>query len=799
MPTFLRRTLCFALLGMALNAPQPALAATVVSEGQDFATDVLGAPWDMSNQEDVFPLLWAHNLSSANVAGGIMTAQAINSDPHFWLHFPQIASSILPINSQQKLIDANKYNRLSVYMWLPDSIVPGANTGRVVWHHGGDTGAQFDAAYSESTLFPVYPGWHLYTFDLSKLQTTKGIAWSGTMQGLRIDPCLNCVISFKIDWARLWNGNDTQAQVPTLASGKTRLLVDSDTSTDNGSLGVYPANSQGQVLLGGLPPGRYYTAALSDEDYALAERGDAWDMNSTSDFVWTLTSGFRNPSVANKTFTGTTNGADPYVLLDIPADHPIDASKYKYLTLEMTLDRLPTLESGLLLWWGTEPVAVKDRTDFIPVQGGKNTYTIDLSRYPSWNGNIKALRLDPLNGPNANSGVGVTLHSIRLTKTQGGSESVQFAADPLVINGKPRASIVAPTYDTGEDYATSELGKPWVMDSGDVLKPELSNLSGWEYITSIPDLGLSGKFFHGASLPAAPGATEGDPQAFLAFQQNAKPIQADNYRLFGFSIYVPFNSLDLNELTTGAMMRVVWKENDTDAGLQSDDIVLMPGYNTYWLDMKAIRYQPETTRSWGGQVRYLRIDPLEFPTSRHFYLGPAKLTAYPKARRFLPVIVDLSDPDNDPVTVEVWAGSSKLASASGKRGRTTVLTDVSSLPSGIHTLSLKLSDGINSNTVALPVPFEKLPLTTPPSSYEMAAANRIFNWVEGTLPELAPKGPQSTTTHSCVLPESYVRLYSGTGLCLMVSDGAGFFTLGNVSDYAGPLKDLLDTAAAAGF
>ena len=176
-----------------------------------------------------------------------MTGVARDTDPHFWLLFPQIPSSILPANTRQKTIDASKYTRLAFYMWLPDTVQPGASLGRLVWHHGGDTVAAFDAAYSESPTFAVYPGWRLYQFDLAALTPNKGKTWAGTIHGLRIDPCLGCAVTFKLDWARLSGTQDlTSGALAAPSPDKTRLLVDTDTSTGNGSLGVLAADAAGR-------------------------------------------------------------------------------------------------------------------------------------------------------------------------------------------------------------------------------------------------------------------------------------------------------------------------------------------------------------------------------------------------------------------------------------------------------------------------------------------------------------------------------------------------------------------------
>jgi len=86
-----------------------------------------------------------------------MTGTARDTDPHFWLQFPRIPSAIQSVNLSQTHIDAGTYNKLTFMMWLPESVTPGSRNGRLVWHTGGETVQAFDAAYSESPIFPVYP------------------------------------------------------------------------------------------------------------------------------------------------------------------------------------------------------------------------------------------------------------------------------------------------------------------------------------------------------------------------------------------------------------------------------------------------------------------------------------------------------------------------------------------------------------------------------------------------------------------------------------------------------------------
>lgn len=773
--------------------------AAGIAEGDDYAGVVLGDAWDMSNREDVFPLLWTHNLASASVDNGIMTGAARDGDPHFWLQFPRFPSAILPANSRQVTIDATRYTRLSFLMWLPESVVPGTSSGRLVWHHGGDTSAEFDAAYSVSSLFAIYPGWHFYDFDLSTLGITSGRAWSGSVGGLRIDPCVGCNISFKIDWARLYGTSGSGHYYP-LASGKNALVVDGDTDASNGLLTVLEG-SGGHVSLAALPPGSYRVAAVSNGDYALTQRGDPWDFDTSGDLLWSSTNGFTNAAVASNRFTGTTSGPDPFILLDIPARKPVDAAKYRYLAIDMTLSTVPALEPGLAVFWGAQTATPQYQTSFIPVRAGRQTYSIDLGSYGNWSGSIKALRIDPLNGPNAGSSVAVTIHAVRLTSSAGLNETISYESAPLIVNARPTVRVIAPSYDTGEDYAEAELGTGWTMAGSGVQQPQLGNLSGWEYTTSIPDLGVTGSFFHATSMPAAAGNTEGDPYAFLAYQQNTKPIDGDTYRWLGYDLHVVMDATQQSELTLGAMSRVVWKMGDTDISNNSDDIVLMPGLNTYWLDMKSLRYEPASTRVWSGAITYLRIDPFEFPDSRNFYLGRARLTAMPAGRYVIPVVLDLADADNDTLSVEIRSGQTVLASQSGLApGRVELLASLAELTEGEHSLTAVVSDGTNSIETAFPVPVRKLSFSTSLSNYEQRTLDRVFNWAEAIYsPVLSPAATPSLE-HSCLVPGSYGRSYSGSGFCLFGVDGAVAYTKGDaVIHYAGRLTDLLTAAAAAGF
>lgn len=776
--------------------------AQTVPEGPDHATQILGNAWDMSGQDDVYPLLWTHNLSAATVSAGVMTGTARDSDPHFWLQFPRIPSAIQADNVAQPPIAAATYNRLAFMMWLPDTVVPGSRNGRVVWHTGGSTAQAFDAAYAESPMFPVYPGWHLYHLDLAAQLPTRGSTWTGMIQGLRIDPCLGCQIQFKLDWARLYNDADVAAVAP-LPAGKTRLLAEVlPAGTTEPVYTTLPA-VQGGASVSRLPPAQYRVAPITEGDYALANRGESWSFKTRSDTLWVANSGFTAAQVGTQGLTGVTSGPDPYILLDIPQHAPINASQYKHLTIDLTVNQIPAQESGLLVWWGDQAATVRFPSSFVPLRAGRNTYQIDLSQSANWSGIVRALRIDPLNGPNAGSNVAFTLHSVRLTQTSGFTETVTFNTQPLTVNARPQVDIISPGFGSGDDYALVEQGQSWALKTGQVKQPQFSNLAGWEYITQLSDLSLQGQFFHATSVPAAAGQAEGDPQAFVAFQENTNPIDTQVYRWLGFDLYVPMDPALQSELTRGAVARVAWKANDTDPGLTTDDIVLLPGMQRYWFDMTKVVYEPASTRTWSGLVRYLRIDPFEFPESRHFYLGSVQLRATPAARMVWPVIVKLTDPDGgDRLSVTIKSGITVVATATGlPSGTHQLIANLGALPAGEHYLTVEVSDGHSQIQRTAQVPVVKLAPQASMPAQQIKAADRIFTWAEALLGPALGAGTASGFNHACLqsIPGAYGRSYGATGICLFTMDGLILYTTpASGLVLAGTTVQLLEQAAASG-
>ena len=281
------------------------------------------------------------------------------------------------------------------------------------------------------------------------------------------------------------------------------------------------------------------------------------------------------------------------------------------------------------------------------------------------------------------------------------------------------------------------------------------------------------------------------------------PVDANTYRWFGFDMYVPMDATQQSELTHGAVARLAWKADDTDPGVTTDDIILMPGLQRYWFDMNALVYEPSTPRTWNGWVRYLRVDPFEFPESRSFHMGPVQLRSTPSARYVWPVLLQLQDADGDPLSVRIKSGDTLLGSASSlAAGTHQVVANLAALPPGEHTLTVEVSDGHNTVQRNASIPIIKPSAQSPLPAHQIKAADRIFNWAENLLRSTVGAGSASSSSHACLqaIPGAYGRTYAASGICLFTIDGLILFTIhGAGLSLAGTTSQLLVQAAAAGY
>ena len=374
------------------------LSTTVAGEGNDFSTQVLGMPWDLSADPypDYASVFQNFNRNTFSTANGAWTISQSTSDPNIILLNPSIAQSqkVLKMGDLYQ-IDAAKYRLFSFRMCANGSGFNG-DWANLYWYltQFNETSAP---TIGSGNLFYVFPGCRTYVVDIPNNGTSNGTPWAGQLYGFRVDP-VNFVngVTFTFDWFRLTT-EDLSNVVPISYSGlssssnlyfyantscsttnATLIGIKNNAGTDGtfswGSSVQSDPNARGNgtynaslALLLPLPesmqPGQYTIFALANNTGTPICTGTPLEirkapivsiqkpsMTSGPDYStqvvgnsWdmsdpgdvTYMNDISNPSF-NGLFEGIAGVSDPEFHLNVSA--PIDTSKYHYVTFRMKLD-----------------------------------------------------------------------------------------------------------------------------------------------------------------------------------------------------------------------------------------------------------------------------------------------------------------------------------------------------------------------------------------------------------------------------------------------------------------------------
>jgi hypothetical protein len=421
----------------------------IISEGDDYATRIIGKPWDMTTPPypDLPTVLYNINRASFTSSNGYWNFTTATNDPSVNLVETGIANTqkVLKLGDTFP-VNTSKYHLLSFRMY--SNI---ASTANVYWFY--DQSPHTNPSNGVSHFININPGWNTYVIDLAKIGTFQG-AWTGNIKGLRLDPVSTGTgVNLQFDWIRLtsvntanvmpisWSGANNNSMIYFYVNSTCNLSGATLIGVRQGSSGVFnwgatlEPNSTTPIPLP-LPesfqPGQYSIFALinnsglpicatstleihkapilefqkpsfySGPDYASEQINDAWGMGNVQDIsqVFNLV----NYNFTNGILNGTTNSSgDPALHLNTPT--PINSNRYKYLTFRMLLDGNQDIGAGWVsrwLWWylgaTIDPVTSSDML----VYEGWHTYSVNLSNIlidqssnGSWTGMPTQLRLDP--------------------------------------------------------------------------------------------------------------------------------------------------------------------------------------------------------------------------------------------------------------------------------------------------------------------------------------------------------------------------------------------------------------------
>ncbi len=203
---------------------------TVVPEGDDFATRVLGLPWNLNTNPypDYFTALKGVDQNKFKITNdGFWELTTTDNDAHFWLNWSGIEDTQRVLRmGDTRPIDANKYKLLSYYMCLGKAPVKGgANdhwAANVYWMYDRRPHVNPNNGWTKYLFFILHGRFkndgdcELITMDLSKSALWDRGQWNNSPnkpQGFRLDFLNIPGANVKLGWVRLTTV-DTSNSVP---------------------------------------------------------------------------------------------------------------------------------------------------------------------------------------------------------------------------------------------------------------------------------------------------------------------------------------------------------------------------------------------------------------------------------------------------------------------------------------------------------------------------------------------------------------------------------------------------------
>jgi hypothetical protein len=231
-------------------------------------------------------------------------------------------------------------------------------------------------------------------------------------------------------------------------------------------------------------------------------------------------------------------------------------------------------------------------------------------------------------------------------------------AGPWQINAMPTIKIVAPSYTSGQDFATSVVGNPWDMDSA-------ADIASWKNLTGAPQFSNGLLTATSSHISTNCGMPWGDPELML--NMGGKSVDTNRYRYLTMKVKVNA-PLDFSN---GWVSRFVWVQNTYDTYGCSNDLPLYAGWNTFQVDLWGNvqdDQQPGTAPWRTVSPNLLRVDPHEIPPATQFEVDYIKLTAADEANAAFNIRWELTDPDSNDVTLEIYAVPEQaIAEQTGKK------------------------------------------------------------------------------------------------------------------------------------
>jgi hypothetical protein len=432
-----------------VNAIPPYTTPAALSTSGDYATDVLGDPWDFSEQGDVPPYMTLGTEASDGIAWDPAGQLVVNGHGGTVIKLVRNFGAVLPWGHDGLLhpVDADTYTKLSL---RADFSTP-RQVGVRYWTEAGQIATAFlpttDGAHAGDGTYELnLAGAPLWSGKIVRVDLLLGFNPSGGSDHFTV----------RLDWVRLH-----RAGAPTSppSSPTVRMLTPS--------------------IEGGA-------------DYATVA-GNPWDFAGPDDLL--STNHIVNSSFDGTAFNGQTQGNDSYVNLRLPV--PLNTDRYHRFTADVCYGGEFALTdapgggmNARVIWFDEGAQAYTDSQDII-IEPGCNRMTFDMATNPAiavnddttavkhgWRGlKISYLRFDLNEDPGTRS---FSLRDIRLAddaafstgtyaitfnSTTSGSADIFVTTDPGSWNGTKIGSVgnVVPGSNTFNwDGAGFANGTYWV-------------------------------------------------------------------------------------------------------------------------------------------------------------------------------------------------------------------------------------------------------------------------------------------------------------------------------------------------
>jgi hypothetical protein len=399
--------------------------------GPDFATDVIGDPWDMSNVEDVAidPAQrtgWTgFGFSGGRVGGTTAAVDGAVNGTNLYLLQRAYWGSINPGRTGARYpIPSTTYTKMES--------ARADQSPRIYWFQndlGSPGGDVVGIRYVNPTM-PTPAGNQIFVVDLTQA-LLGGSPWTAApARGFALFPNSSAVgYNVQFDWVRIttsdghpasathvitWSGGSGTSTIQVIDAAGTTMTIATGLSGTSYSwnYGVLPpgtytlrvirgTSTANQVFRINNPP----TLRVTDpdetggEDFATAVLGNPWDMSDGGDVGTVFEDHLLSAWFSGGQFHGTSDGVpvayssdgvpvgDP-IVYTLTANGTIDPNRFRYLTFRLQVDRAYDLLRGSVarVFWGSNagppnsgaPYDVTVSKDML-VWPGMNTYTVDLA------------------------------------------------------------------------------------------------------------------------------------------------------------------------------------------------------------------------------------------------------------------------------------------------------------------------------------------------------------------------------------------------------------------------------------